>query len=178
MHSRRIIDSRSLLGFVVLLVFQLAAIGEAKNIRLRNEIIDTDSGPNRAVMAGQKSAKAVTSGLFLLQFNAPLETGQRAELKQAGVELIQYVPDDAFIAKLTKVSPSTVGALNYVRWIGPYRQEYKIHPRLAIAAKKAAQTNETVSVNILLAPTASAAEITAHDDALPQAAFMIQNSEM
>jgi hypothetical protein len=142
-------------------VFQLAAVVEAKSIRLRNETIETDSGTNRAVMAGQRRARVAASGLFLLQFNGPLEPAQRAELKQAGVELIQYVPDDAFIAKLNNVSPASVGAMSFIGWVGPYRTEHKIHPRLATVARLAAQTNETVRINILLSPTATAAEIAA-----------------
>ena len=129
-----------------------AAVVEAKNIRLRNEIIETNSGTNRAVMAAAMHAQAAVSGLYLVQFNGPLEKVRRAELRKAGVELLQYVPDDAFIAKFNNVFPASVGAMNFVTWIGPYRSEYKVHPRLAVAASQAAQTNETVSVNILLSP--------------------------
>ena len=60
--------------FVLTLAFSTV---EAKNIRLRNEIIDTDSGENRAAMARQKKAKVAASGLFLIQFNGPLEPAQR-----------------------------------------------------------------------------------------------------
>ena len=146
---------------MALLWFHPDANCAAKSIRLRNETIETDSVTNRAALAGQLRAKVVTTGLYLLQFTGPLEPGQRAELKKLGVELLQYVPEDAFVAKLNQVSPAAVGALSYVQWVGPYRTEHKIHPRLASVAKLAAQTNQTVSVNILLAPNVSAAEIAA-----------------
>jgi hypothetical protein len=139
---------------------QTVFIVQAKPIRLRGETIETDSGANRAAMAGQKKAKAIVSGLFLIQFNGPLEAAQREELKKTGVTLIKYVPDDAFIAKLDKVSPATVSALSYVRWVGPYKSEHKIQPQIA-AHKQSSKTNVTVSVNILLAPNATASEITA-----------------
>ncbi|MEY4917928.1 MAG: hypothetical protein RL616_1841, partial [Verrucomicrobiota bacterium] len=141
---------------VGLALFGTISVSEGKNIRLRNETIDTDSGANRAVMAGQKSLHAAASGLFLVQFNGPLEPAQRDELKKSGVELIKYVPDDAFIVKLEKISPATVSALSFVRWVGPYKSEHKIHPQLAPLAQNAAQSNATVSVNILLSPNASA----------------------
>jgi hypothetical protein len=140
-------------------MFQLAA-GEAKSIRLRNELIETDSGTNRAVMAVQRHATAAASGLFLVQFDGPLEPTRRAELSKAGVELLQYVPDDAFIARFNNVSSASVAALSFVNWVGPYRADYKIHPQLSAVAKLAAQTNETVRINILLSPSATAAEIT------------------
>ena len=144
-----------------LLLFQSASVGEAKNIRLRNEVIDPDAAPNRAVLAGQRRAKIAASGLYLVQFSGPLEPARRAELRQAGVELLQYVPEDAFIAKLNNVSPARVGALSFVTWVGPYRPALKINSRLAKSAGIAAQSNATVSVNILLSPSATPAEITA-----------------
>jgi len=146
---------------VVLLWVLPTFICEAKSIRLRHEMIDTDTGLNRAVLAGQMRAQIPTTGLYLIQCDGPLASEQRNEMKKAGVELIQYVPDDTYIAKLTEVSPASVGGFSYVRWIGPYRKEYKQHPRLSAPAKPAANTNQTVSVNILLSPTASRSEIAA-----------------
>ncbi|HEV2692227.1 MAG TPA: S8 family serine peptidase [Verrucomicrobiae bacterium] len=143
------------------LVFTVEALSQPKPIRLRNEIIDTASGKNRAAMAGLRHDKKAVSGLYLLQFNGPIQPVQRAELKGLGVDLIRYVPDDAFIARLEKVSPATVGALSYIHWIGPYRTQHKIQSRLAEIAPKAAQSNETVTVNILLSASASAGELAA-----------------
>ena len=142
-------------------MFQLAAVGEAKSIRLRNELIETDSVTNRAVLAAAARAQVAASGLFLVQFSGPPGPVRRAELRLAGVELLQYVPDDAFIAKLNNVSQAGVAAMSDVTWIGPYRTEHKIHPQLASAALLSAQTNETVNVNILLSPSATTAEIAA-----------------
>ena len=159
MHSRRLSSSPCRqLALALIILFGITTC-EAKSIRLRQEIIETDAGNARAGMAGLMHAKAPVSGLYLLQFSGPLTPEQREELKKAGVDLIQYVPDDAFIAKFNKVSPATVASLSSVRWIGPYGQEYKVHPRLAAAAKAA--TNQTMSVNILLSPNASAAETAA-----------------
>ena len=129
---------------------------EAKSIRLRNDLIQTDSPGNRAAMAGLMHSKQAASGLYLIQFNGPLEPARRAELRKAGVELIKYVPEDSFIAKLNNVSPASVGALSFVTWVGPYQPEHKINGRLTKAAREAAKTNETVSVSILISPSASA----------------------
>ncbi|MDB6122637.1 MAG: hypothetical protein JWQ71_1630 [Pedosphaera sp.] len=74
-----------------------------------------------------------------------------------GVDLLRYVPQDAFIAKLHNVSPDTVSALSFIRWVGPYRPEHKIHPKLLTAARGV--TNNNVAVNILLLPGVTPAEI-------------------
>ena len=144
-----------------LLFIQCGAAAEAKNIRLRNELIETDSPTNRAAMAVQKRVAVAASSLYLVQFNGSLEPAQRAELKRAGVELLKYVPDDAFIAKFKNASPASVGAMGFVRWLGPYQREQKVQRQLQAAAPLAAQTNETIRVNILLSATATAAEIAA-----------------
>jgi hypothetical protein len=137
---------------------QWGSISEAKSIWLHNEIIDADSGSSRAEMAAAKTSKAAASGLYLVQFSGSLEPARRAALQKLGVELIQYVPDDTYIAKLNNVTPASVSAMSFVTWVGAYRKEEKIHPRLAQAAQQAAQTNGTVSLNILLSPSATAAE--------------------
>jgi hypothetical protein len=138
-----------------LLLFQSGVVAEAKNIHLRNELIETDSGTNRAAMAAAMHTGIAASGLYLIQFTGPLEPARRLALRQAGVELLQYVPEDAFIAKFNNVSAASVEALGYVSWIGPYHAGYKVHPRLAAAV----QTNGTVSINILLSASATPAEI-------------------
>ena len=144
---------------VGLSLFHLAAVGVARNIRLRNELIDPDSGTNRAVLAAALRARTAATGLYLIQFDGPLASDRRADLRAAGVELLQYVPADAFVAKLNNVSPAGIAGLGYVRWLGPYRPEHKIHPRLAAAAPLAAQTNGTLDLSLLLSATATPAEI-------------------
>jgi len=161
-YSRRVCRTSCWLFAVGLFIFELAAVGEARSIRLRNAIIETDSVTNPvpvALAAIPSQTQAAVSGLYLVQFNGALEPARRAEMQRAGIELLQYVPDDAFIAKFNNVSLTSVAAMSGVNWVGPYRTEYKIQPRLATAAVLAAQTNETVRVNILLSPTATLPEI-------------------
>jgi len=145
------------LVFLAVLIFQTSV--EAKNIRLRHETINTDSAQSKSEIEGQKKTKAAVSGLYLVQFNETLAEDWRDELKQDGVELIRYVPDDAYVARFHQVKTAALAEKSFVRWFGPYRGEYKIQPRLAGLAKGAARTNASEEVNILLAPDASAAEI-------------------
>jgi subtilisin family serine protease len=112
-------------------------------------------------MAGALRANVAASGVFLVQFSGPLDASRRAELRAAGVELIKYIPDDAFIAKFNNVSPANIAAKSFVTWIGPYRPEYKVHPRLAATLSEAAKSNRTVSVNILLSPSTTSPELAA-----------------
>jgi hypothetical protein len=132
---------------------------QAKPIRLRNEIIlPTYASAPGAAQAQSTLRQPPVSGLVLVQLDGALTPGLQAELRSLGVELLKYVPDDAFITKFNNVPPDKVRALSYVRWVGPYRPDHKIHPRLAAAARAAPQTNQVLAVNVLLSPQATAAE--------------------
>ncbi|MCX6926517.1 MAG: S8 family serine peptidase, partial [Verrucomicrobia bacterium] len=138
------------------------AAGQTRTIRLRNETILTEARTNSAGIAQPKAlgAQGPAAGLFLIQFDGPPTAAWRAELRSLGVDLLKYVPDDAFIAKFNSVPAQQVSGLSYVRWMGPYRPDHKIHPRLAAAARAAPQTNLILVVNVLISPQASPAEIT------------------
>lgn len=136
-----------------------AAMGQTGAIRLRNETILTSPRTNAAGEMRSLVAPTRASGLFLVQFKGALEPEQQAKLKALGADLLKYVPEDAFIAKFTSVSPAAVEALNFVRWVGPYRPDHKIHPRLTAAARGVSPTNGTLAVSLLLSPGASPAEI-------------------
>jgi len=144
--------------WIALLVCQFVFPGFAREIRLRSGFIDPDAAANRLVMEANTRSGASLSGLFLIQFSGPVGRTRRAALRAAGVELLQYVPDDAFIAKFNKASLARVATMNSVRWVGPYEPAEKISPRLA-AWRAATPTNSTVDVNILLSPAATPAEI-------------------
>ena len=112
-----------------------------------------------ASMTQNLAAQPPATGLFLVQFEGALGPGERETLRSAGVDLLKYVPDDTYITKFNQISPDAVTELGFVRWVGPYRTEHKIHPRLAAIARAPSQTNLTVAVNVLISPRANAAEI-------------------
>jgi hypothetical protein len=110
-------------------------------------------------MAQAFVAPAPTPGLFLIQFHAAISLEWRTQLKTEGVELLKYVPEDAFVARLAPAILARVKLLPFVRWVGPYRADYKIHPRLLRTARSAVQPNQPIEVNILLAPGATESEV-------------------
>jgi len=151
-------QTRKLLLFTSLGLATLAARAETKQIHLRNETIITPPVTHRPGMPKALPAQTPANGLFLIQFEGPIEPPWRTELRSAGVDLLKYVPDDAFIARFENASVAKIASLAFVRWVGPYRPDHKIHPRLAAAARDAAVSNQTVTVNVLLSPKATATE--------------------
>ena len=149
-----------------MLLLNFTASSQTKQIRLRTGTITTPPGGSTAptIVAAQPVTQALSvqspaSGLFLVQFEGALQPAERSQLQALGVDLLKYVPDDAFIAKFNGVPPAGVRALNFVRWVGPYGSDYKIHPGLAALARNVPKTNRMVAVNILVSPGAAPAEI-------------------
>jgi len=151
----------SLIAICLFLAFANPGASQTKTIRLRNETITTESRTNVAGLAQTQAlaAQAPAAGLFLIQLDGTPTPAWQAELRSLGVELLKYVPDDAFITQFSGVPPGKVRALSFVRWVGPYRADHKIHPRLAAAARATPQTNLLIAVNVLISPRATPAQI-------------------
>ena len=83
-----------------------------KSIRLRNETITTELPTAQTARTAPAPAAAPTAespalGLFLIQFETIPTPTERQELNDLGVDLLSYVPDDAFIADASNVPPDT-----------------------------------------------------------------------
>src|ERR1051325_11536953 len=81
-----------------LLMGAVSVFAQDKVIRLRNQPIWTS--PKPAAGLQPKAVEPPASGLFLVQFNNRLQPAWREQLRQMRVELVRYVPDDTFIARL------------------------------------------------------------------------------
>jgi hypothetical protein len=95
--------------------------------------------------------------LFLVQFEDRLQPAWRAELRLHRTELLRYVPEDAFVARLDGARLSELRALPFVRWVGPYRPDHKVHRALTAPAAGAGP----MDVAVLLSPAATAGETAA-----------------
>jgi hypothetical protein len=121
-------------------VFSCAVVQlHARPIRLRNQVNLTQAAKDTA---NDESAAndIVVSGLFLIQFEGAPQPAWRERLRPMGVELLRYVPEDAFVAWFDGARPGQVMALKFVRWVRRYRAEYKLHHALQQAANAPGQT--------------------------------------
>jgi len=105
--------------FIAIALCFAAFCAQAKPIKLRNQVIEPEK-------QGQ-NANEKDHGLFLIQFSGPTQPDWRDQLIKLGVDLLQYVPQDAFIVRLKNVPHGQVRQLPFVVWLGPYRAEHKIH---------------------------------------------------
>lgn len=66
--------------------------------------------------------------LFLMQFETPMIQPYRKALEAAGVSLIKFVADQAFIVETDGDSMSQAESLPFVRWVGAFHPAYKLDP--------------------------------------------------
>ena len=94
------------------------------------------------------SEQAAQAGLYLLQFNGPVQDDWKQQLLSAGAQLGPYIPQYAFVVKMDPAALALVQGLSFVRWVGPFQPGYKLSPDI--------DRTLTRSYNVTLAPWADA----------------------
>jgi len=155
-------------AFLVLwLCGSFAALSQDKEIRLRNERIRTVRPTLQGPAPAANRDRGPASGLFLIQFTERIDSNWTKDLSARGVELLRYVPQDAFVARFRGAVVEEIQALPYVQWVGSYRPEHKLHDSLQPPAQ-ARNLEDGSRITILLAPDATSAEIAAARTGLEQ----------
>lgn len=92
---------------------------------------------------------------YVLALDGAMTPERRAALEGAGVRLLDYLPYGCFAADLSGSEPGRVGALGFVTWVGRYRPEWKISPRLGTTpaltpARRALEAEGRLAVEVWL----------------------------
>jgi hypothetical protein len=99
------------------------AMPQATAIHLRNRTFD----PLRTVDA------QVAANAYIVQFAAAPLDSQRRELRRLGVNLGAYLPDYAYVARMSSQSRDAVKALPFIRWVGAYQASDRSRRRPSLA---------------------------------------------
>ncbi len=137
------------IGFALLVLLVTVPHLFAKPIRLRSGSLDP--GTQRQAFRNRAPAPR-QAGVYLIQLRAPLDASSRTVLKNLGVDLLRYVPEDTYVARVDNVG--IVEALPFVEWVGEYLPEYKLHAKV----REHVQRNrpaETMAVSVLIRPGAT-----------------------
>src|SRR2546423_189575 len=118
-------------------------------IHLRRGIIDTwarrdldTSAPDRHAQSAELSAqgRATTAELRLVQFAGPIQGRRLDHLTEAGAEVVGYVPDYAYLIRVTPAALARVALLDAgemaddarpLRWMGRLEALHKLDPLLS-----------------------------------------------
>jgi hypothetical protein len=71
-----------------------------------------------------------SNGYYIVQFKGPVYGETRSTFEDLVDQVIGYIPDYAFLVKMSDATKAQVEELPDVRWIGLYQPAYKIQPGL------------------------------------------------
>ncbi len=138
-----------------------------------------------AMPAGLSAASSDT--VRLVRVAGPLTSPQIKALEQAGAELLGYIPEHTYLARVPGDRLDAVRTLPTVTWIGPYHAAYKIQEELLKATAAEVEVNvvyfpevagTTGSSGLKSAAGALGARVTAHEDGYPLVRMRISPSAL
>jgi hypothetical protein len=89
----------------------------------------------------------------LIQFRGPIQPTWREQATALGAELLDYIPDYAYVARLQPGAAPALRALPAVRWLGPFHPAYRLSPALDSALDSAAaESPATLDLQISIYP--------------------------
>lgn len=109
----------------------IATLADGSEVHLAGMTFDPLTGTPRVhVTLDQKDYDAGQTGLYLIQFNGPIYDSYKDAVREAGAELGDYIPQNAFIARATPDAANRVSDLSFVRAVTPYKPAYKLDTTL------------------------------------------------
>ena len=105
----------------------------AGTIHLRAGEIDTTD--TRAFAEAAAEPRARGAGYYLVALKGPVTDADKLALTLAGADLIEYIPDFAFLVKIDRGCVQSLRKLDCVDWVGPFKPEYKSDPAFLAKAR-------------------------------------------
>lgn len=118
---------------VVVLVWAIAGTIAANDYTIKLKTTEFEP-PQVKGLSLQKSA-AVVDRHILIQFEQPVDQFMQSSLERDGIKLLQYVPNLAYTAKVTKSFDQDILNRYGIRWYDEIQTFHKISPLLADVGK-------------------------------------------
>ena len=83
-----------------------------------------------ALRSGAGAGEANGVGLWIVQWQRSPEASERAAINAVDGRRVCYLPDDAYLVRMTSEACAELGRDERVRWIGSYHPAYRLHPDL------------------------------------------------
>jgi hypothetical protein len=138
-----------------------AAAGPAnQNGVLRLRTGDVFTTPANNALARPAIPMDLTAREAVVQLAGPITRQQRTELERVGVVMHDYLPDFAYAADLRNADMNALRDLDFVRWVGPFENAWKVSPdlgRQTVTSADRLQLRDAglVSVQVVLWPGAN-----------------------
>lgn len=93
--------------------------------------------------------KAEGLGFFVVQWKGAVHESEKSELSGLGLQLLSYLPDDAFLVRGDAAQARKASGLSFVRVVAPYASVLKVEPELTRQGLMSYPGNTRVSVQVL-----------------------------
>jgi len=131
-------------------MFAPAAAGPAQAtgilLRLRAAAFDPLAGEPDMGTPLRRAADPGRPGLLLVQFAGPIQDAWYQAMRRAGLEVVTYIPDYAYLVWGDAAGVAQLKAQAAVRWAGAYQPGYALHPNLARPEELGAEVEVIVQV--------------------------------
>ncbi|MEM6574616.1 MAG: hypothetical protein AAF736_10120, partial [Pseudomonadota bacterium] len=107
----------------------------AAELLLRVGSIDPTGESDKA----EANPAALKSRHGLVQF-ADADAVDRRVIEMAGAKILAYVPENAYLVRWDKASRENLSAESSLRYVGPWRSDYKVSPTLSRETRKSARS--------------------------------------
>lgn len=142
------------------LLVQARAPAEQQFIRLQTATFDplVDSNVSRNLTSTAQTDRS-ENPYYILQFDGTAESISIEQIERLGAKILGYIPDNALLIQVQPDDLAKVQSVPTVRWIGPYRADYKVSPSLNSSNTRLADTNTAIAATIVAFPGESIADI-------------------
>src|SRR6266404_691128 len=126
-------------------------IRDDKAILLENALIDT-ANPLTAIPDHLRAPK--NNGSYIVQARGPVDDRFRARLSGANAAIVSYIPNNAYLVRLSDAGAQTLSTDALVQSVLPYEPYYKLDPSLLEMAVKQQDLPGDVALSLTLFPDA------------------------
>lgn len=123
----------SLIGLLLLFWSSAHANDDFQTIKLLSRVIDPAADIERTGRSAEELIQSARNQHLLIQLRAIPSAGERAQLAKAGIQLLDYVPNNAWFARISDSLELTDAPVELIRWAGRVQAADKISPALRSA---------------------------------------------
>ncbi len=114
------------------------SLASNKDVQIRDEdnVVQLNAGGIDTTRTDIQARRASVGGfsgkrMHLVQFAGPIKTEWFQALSKTGVEVVSYIPSNAYLVYGDSRQLSRVQALTSVQWEGAYKSEYRVDPSIS-----------------------------------------------
>ena len=86
---------------------------------------------NEQSLAAESAAESIGTGYYIVLLEGPVQCSDKLALINAGAEILEYLPDFAFLIRIDHSLLHQLKKLDRIEWVGPFKSEYKSGEDLA-----------------------------------------------